>query len=151
MGLLPVSRIVRGVLTNALAAVALTVVGTSLSCGQDLVTVNERIFVKAGDTWQYSGGGCMTAPLGGSSARAPRPVQASDFEVTEGEDASNFVVQVFSDGDLLASRHYNEATLRSGAVDEFTVTTHAGSRYMLRYWGGVCASLDADIDPDSGK
>jgi hypothetical protein len=127
-------------------------VATSLSCGQDLVTVNERIFVKTDDTWQYNGGGCMTAPLGGSSARAPRPpVQGSDFEVTEGEDASNFVVQVFSDGDLLASRHYSEATLRSGAVDEFTVMTHAGGSYMLRYWGGVCASLDADIDPDSGK
>ena len=165
MGLLPVFRIVaiRGVLKRALVAVAMTAAGTSLSCGQDLVAVNDRIFVKAGGTWQYNGGGCMTVQLGGSSSLAPSPLggsssvgtasQGSDFEVSGGGDANDVVVQVFSDNQLLVTRFYDEAMLRSGTVDEFTVTTHAGGSYMLRYWGGSCAPLDADIDPnlDSGE
>jgi hypothetical protein len=74
----------------------------------------------------------------------------SDFEVIEGEDADVVVVQVFSERELLASRRYNEAILRSGTVDEFAVTTHGSRSYVLRYWGGSCAPLDAGIDPDSG-
>ena len=136
-------------LKNALVAVALMGLGAPLSCGHDLVSINERIFVKKGDSLQYNGGGCMTVQLGGSSSLGPRPLVGSDFEVTEGEDANGVVVQVFSDKALLASRRYNEATLWSGAVDEFAVTTHAGGSYLLRYWGGSCAPLDADIDPDS--
>jgi hypothetical protein len=153
MGLLPVPRIVVicRVFKDALAAVVLMAMGTPLSCGHDLVSVNERIFVKKGASLQYNGGGCMTVQLGGSGSLAPRPLVGSDFEVTEGEDANDVVVQVFSDNALLVSRRYNEATLWSGAVDEFTVTTHAGGSYLLRYWGGSCASLDADIDPDSGE
>jgi len=151
MGHLPLPLIVaiRGV-ESALAAIALMAVGTPLSCGDDRVSVNERIFVKQGASLQYNGGGCITVQLGGSSSLGPPPLVGSDFEVTEGEEANDVVVQVFSDKALLASRRYNEATLWSGAVDEFTVTTHAGGSYLLRYWGGSCAPLDADIDPDSG-
>jgi hypothetical protein len=78
-------------------------------------------------------------------------VEGSDFEVTEGANADAVVVQVFSDTDLLESRRYDEAMLRSGSVDEFTVTTHAGRSYVLRYWGGSCASFDATVDADSGE
>ena len=48
-----------------------------------------------------------------------------------------------SDQQLLASRTYGVAMLRSGKLDEFTVTTHSGVVYVLRYWGGTCADLDA--------
>jgi hypothetical protein len=115
MGLLPVSRIaaIHVVLKRALAAVAMTAVGTSLSCEQDMVAVNNRIFVKDGDVWRYNGGGCMTAQLGGSNSLAPTPSgggsvgtasQGSDFEVSEGGDGSDVVVQVFSDNQLLLTR-----------------------------------------------
>jgi hypothetical protein len=135
-----------------LAAVALTGAGMSfLSCGRDLVSLNERVFVKEADSLNFNGGGCMTMPLGGSRPIASPPVEGSDFEVTEGANADAVVVQVFSDTDLLESRRYDEAMLRSGSVDEFTVTTHAGRSYVLRYWGGSCASFDATVDADSGE
>jgi hypothetical protein len=92
----------------------------------------------------------MTMQLGSSRPIAPSPVEGSDFEVTEGTNADVVAVQVFSDTELLANRQYDEAMLRSGTVDEFTVTTHAGRSYVLRYWGGSCASFDATIDSDSG-
>jgi hypothetical protein len=148
--------VIGGLHKNTLTA-ALAVVGMSLSsCGHDLVTVNERIFVRKGGSLQYNGGGCMTMQLGGSSSPAPRspappPLEGSDFEVTEGEDANEVVVQVFSDNQLLVTRRYGEATLRSGTVDEFTVATHESSVYVLRYWGGTCAPLDADVELDSGE
>jgi hypothetical protein len=122
-----------------------------LSCGRDFVGLNERVFVKEGDSLNFNGGGCMTMQLGSSRPLASPPVEGSDFEVTEGANADAVVVQVFSDTDLLASRRYDEAMLRSGSVDEFTVTTHAGRSYVLRYWGGNCASFDATVDADSGE
>jgi hypothetical protein len=121
------------------------VVGIShLSCTRNLetVTVNERVFSRNGDSLQFNGGRCKTLQLGSSRSFEPRPLEGSDFEVTEGEEADGMVVQVFSDAELLISRRYDEATLRSGAVDEFTVTTHAGRVYVLRYWDGRCAPLD---------
>ena len=132
----------------ALALAALT--GSLSSCGRDLVGLNERIFVREGDSLNFNGGGCMTMQLPSSGSGAHSPVEGSDFEVTEGANADAMVVRVFSDMDLLASRRYDEATLRSGTVDEFAVTTHAGRRYLLRYWGGSCASLDGTLDVDSG-
>jgi hypothetical protein len=143
---------IRGVLKSTLAAVALTAVGISLvSCGRDLVGLNERVLVKEGKTLNIHGGGCTTMQLGSSRPIAPSPVEGSDFEVTEGTNADVVVVQVFSDTELLANRQYDEAMLRSGTVDEFTVTTHAGRNYVLRHWGGSCASFDATIDSDSGQ
>jgi len=142
---------ISGVPKSALAAVALTVVGIScVSCGRDLASLNERVFVKEGDSLHFNGGGCMIMQLGDSRPIAPSPVEGSDFEVTEGTNADVVVVQVFSDTELLSSRRYDEAMLRSGTVDEFTVTTHAGRSYVLQYWGRSCASFDATLDSDLG-
>lgn len=147
----PRDMAISGVLKSTLAAVALTAVGMSLSsCGRDLVSLNERIFVKEGETRSFNGGGCMTMQLGGSRPIAAPPVEGSDFEVAEGANADVVVVQVFSDTELLASRRYDEVMLRSGTLDEFTVTTHAGHSYVLQYWGGSCGSFDATVDADAG-
>src|SRR5688572_430283 len=55
----------------------------------------------------------------------------------------SYGVRVFSGQQLLQSRSYNAAWLRSGQVDEFDVTTQTNALYILRYWGGTCADLDA--------
>jgi hypothetical protein len=57
--------------------------------------------------------------------------------------------RIFSESDMLAERRYSEAVLASGRVDEFSVTTHAGVVYTLRYCGGhVCTALAADASPE---
>ncbi len=100
---------------------------------------------------QLGGSGPLAlSPSGGGSVGTAS--QGSDFAVSEGGDANDVPVQVFSDNQLLVTRRYDEAFLRSGTVDEFTVTTHAGGSYFLRYWGGSCDPLDADteLNSDSG-
>jgi hypothetical protein len=82
----------------------------------------------------------MTLPGSGGSSSGGGP---GEFSVTEGPDGDAFMVRVFSDQQLLASRTYGVAMLRSGRLDEFTVTTHSGAVYVLRYWGGTCPDLDA--------
>jgi hypothetical protein len=71
-----------------------------------------------------------------------------DFNVSEGPDGATYVVRVFSDQDLLRTRRYDGATLASGRIDEFSVTTHAGAVYTLRYWGGGSCSSGVDASGD---
>ena len=65
------------------------------------------------------------------------------LNVAEGAVGEAFVVHVFSDHDLLTSRSYDESMLESGQVDQFSVTTHSGAVYTLRYWGGACGTEPA--------
>ena len=130
----------------ALAAAALAMTGQlSASCSShgDRFTVNEIIDRHEGANLVFAGGGCSYVSLpgaGGADDTAPR---AGDFNFSEGPDGDSFLVRVFSDDELLTSRRYDEAMLASGKVDEFSVTTHLGVVYTLRYWGGSCA-LGAD-------
>jgi hypothetical protein len=130
--------------------VVFAAIGISLpSCGHDRVTVNQRMFLREGGRLKYQGGGCSSMELGGSSP-APAPMKGSDFQTTESQDGDVVVEQVFSDTELLASRRYDAAFLNSAKVDQVMVKTHAGKDYVLRYWGGSCAPLDAGIDGGSG-
>ena len=146
---IPTEHLVRGFL-GFTGFVVLVAIGMSLpSCAHDRVTVNQRMFLREGGRLKYEGGGCSFMELGGSSS-APAPMKGSDFQTTESQDGDVVLEQVFSDTELLASRRYDEAFLNSARVDEFTVKTHAGKDYVLRYWGGSCAPLDAGIDGGSG-
>jgi hypothetical protein len=122
-----------------------------LSCAPATrVTVNSRMFVQEGSHLTYQGGGCTFMELGGPSRSPPAPMKDSDFQTTESVDGDVVLEQVLSDTDVLASRRYDEAFLNSSKVDEFSVKTHAGKEYVLRFWGGSCAPLDAGIDGGSG-
>jgi hypothetical protein len=128
-------------LVTALAALAALGFSTfSCSSPGDLVTVNEAIFLQSTSGLVPRGSGCTRVHLPGSGGGS-RPPTSSDFSFTEGPDGDAFRVDVFSNDDLLASRRYGESMLHSGRLDEFTVTTHSGANYLLRYWGGgPCAA-----------
>jgi hypothetical protein len=53
------------------------------------------------------------------------------------------VVRVSEGSTLLLERIYDEEFLRSGRVDEFTVTSSTGQSRLYRYW----ASYDEDGQP----
>ena len=126
-----------GVMAASVAAVSMC----SCSDGEP-VTVNERMLLREGDTLVPKGGGCVSMKLPGSGG-ASAGGGTGDISVTEGPEESDFVVRVFSDQELLTTRSYGVAMLRAAQVDEFTVTTHSGAVYVLRYWGGACTNLDA--------
>jgi hypothetical protein len=119
---------------------------TSCSSGTRF-TVNEAIFLHDGQSLASRGGGCAYVTLPGSGAADKSGPRVGDFSVAEGPDGDAYLVRVFSDQNLLTSRRYDEAMLSSERVDEFSVTTHSGAVYTLRYWGGPCA-LGADGSPD---
>ena len=125
----------------SIAVVALS--GPALLCAScasgDRFTVNEAIFLHVGSGLESRGEGCSQVSLPGSGGASDAGPHAGDFNFTEGPDGDAFLVRVYSDQDLLTSRRYDEAMLASGRVDEFSVTTHAGAVYTLRYWGGACA------------
>src|SRR6185503_12939951 len=120
-------------------ATAVLVAAVSLSCSSgEQVVINERIFLRDGETLVPKGGGCVWMKLptsgGGSSSFGN-----ADISVQERAEGDAFVVRVFSGEQLLQWRSYDAAWLRSGQVDEFDVTTPASALYVLRYWGGTCA------------
>jgi hypothetical protein len=119
------------------AAAALGLSLLSCSPGNQF-TVNEAIYLHEGDTLAPRGGGCTSVTLPGLGGAINAGPQVGDFEVAEGPDGDAYLVRVFSNHDLLALRRYDEGMLTSGRVDEFSVTTHAGAVYTLRYWGGPC-------------
>lgn len=106
---------------------------------------NEAEFVHEGQTLVPAITGCEDIKLPGSShVNDPGP-HIGDFNTTEGADGDSYVVKVYSDADLLTERRYSEATLAEGTMDEFSVTTHSGAVYTLRFWGGhVCTPFDLD-------
>jgi hypothetical protein len=114
------------------------------ACGSDHVVVNERMLLQQGSALVPEGGGCMwttlPAAVGGALGAG-----GGDISVAEGAEGDAYVVHVFSDDALLASRSYSAPMLESGQLDEFTVTTHAGSVFVFRYWGGSCADLAAPL------
>ena len=118
----------------------------TLSCsGGEPVTVNERMFLREGQDLVAKGAGCMSMKLpssgGGSSSSSGS--NDGDISLTEGPEGDVFVVRIFSGSTLVASRSYSAVWLDSGQMDEFDVTTRSGAIYLLRYWGGACADLDA--------
>jgi hypothetical protein len=126
---------------TAIATAAAAALG-SCSDGGEEVVVNERIFRLEGSTLTSQGGGCSNMKLpGGGSPQTGGGL--GDFSFAEGTEGDAFVVRVYSDAELLASRSYNAVRLRFSQVDEFSVTTHSGAVYVLRYWGGACTPLSA--------
>jgi hypothetical protein len=124
-------------------ATAALVAAVSLSCSSgEQVVINQRMFLREGETLVPKGGGCLWMRLP-SSGRASSGSANGDISVQEGAEGDAFVVRVFSGQQLLQSRSYDASWLRSGQVDEFDVTTQASALYLLRYWGGTCADLDA--------
>ncbi len=125
---------------ESLLTVAPALLGLSLlSCSPaNRFTVNEAIYLHEGDALASRGDGCTSVTLPGAGGALNAGPHTGDFEVAEGPDGDTYLVRVFSNQDLLASRRYDEAMLTSGTVDEFSVTTHAGEVYTLRYWGGPC-------------
>jgi len=123
--------------------------GLLISCSSGVeVSIASETYLHQGNTLKYAGGGCMHMKLPGSAGAAPAR-RLGDFNMQEGPDGDSFLVQVFSDDELLAARRYDEAMLRSGSIDEFSVTTHLGSVYTLRYWGGPCTTPPNDLDASS--
>jgi hypothetical protein len=120
--------------------------GTVASCssGTD-VSISSEMYLHTQDGLAYAGGGCMHLKLPASGGAAPG-VRNGDINLQEGPDGDSFLVQVFSDEEPLAVRRYDQATLQSGAVDDFTVTTHARAVYTFRYWGGPCTLPPNDLD-----
>jgi hypothetical protein len=114
----------------------------SCSGGGEPVTVNERMFLRVGDVLIPKGGGCSWTKIPSMGQTSSGGVDG-DISVREGPEGDAFVVRVFSDQELLASRSYGVAMLNSGKLDEFTVSTHSNAVYLFRYWGGVCADLAA--------
>jgi hypothetical protein len=123
-------------------AVSATAVLGSCSSGGEPVVVNERMFLLDGSTLTSEGGGCskLTLPGGGSPQHGGG---LGDFSFAEGAEGDAFVVRVYSDDELLASRSYDAVRLRFNQVDEFSVKTHSGAVHVLRYWGGACTPLSA--------
>jgi hypothetical protein len=115
----------------------------SLSCSSgEQVVINERMFLREGETLVPRGGGCLRMELP-SSGRTSSGGGNGDISVHGAGEGDAFVVQVFSGQQLLQSRSYDVAWLRSGQIDEFEVTTQTSAVYLFRYWGGTCADLDA--------
>jgi hypothetical protein len=124
-------------------ATAASVAAVSLSCSSgEQVVINQRMFLREGETLVPKGGGCHWMRLP-SSGGASSGSANGDISVQESAEGDAFVVRVFSGQQLLQFRSYDAAWLRSGQVDEFDVTTQSSALYLLRYWGGTCANLDA--------
>jgi hypothetical protein len=127
----------RGSLVAA-ALIAGSVALASCSSSGQRYTIGEVDYLQQGQTRTFEGGGCTRVLLPASRGLGPSGPGVGDFNVTEGTDGDAFVVRVFSDQELLAMRTYDEATLASGKDDQFSVTTHSGAIYTLRYWFGAC-------------
>ena len=124
-------------------ATAALVAAVSLSCSSgEKVVINERMFLREGETLVPKGGGCLWMRLP-SSGGGSLGFGHADISVHESAEGDAFVVRVFSEQQLLQTRSYDAAWLRSGQVDEFEVTTQGSALYVFRYWGGTCADLDA--------
>jgi hypothetical protein len=130
----------RGCQYIAITAIALASVALA-SCSGNPYVVNEQQYLRDGQTLVAAGSGCSDVTLPGSGGADDRGPRVGDFNFAEGADGDAYLVRVFSDQALLVTRRYDEATLASGKVDEFSVTTHAGAVYTLRYWGGPCTAM----------
>jgi hypothetical protein len=136
--------------------VLVVVGGACIACdGGPTFAVNERIFELP--SMKSAGGGCIAVRLGGGGRGATGTAGGSDgstlaIEASFGGD--EMVVKVTEGGRLVAERTYDEAFLRSGRLDQFTVTASTGHSRLLRYWASYdsdgqprCAPLEADGPP----
>jgi hypothetical protein len=112
------------------------------------VSISSETYLHKGDTLKYAGGGCEHLKLPSWSEAGPAP-RLGDLNMREGPDGDGFLVTVFSDEELLATRRYDERMLQSGNVDEFKVTTHAGAIYTFRSRGGACSLPPNDLAASS--
>lgn len=134
----------------AVAASLAVVTVAPVSCsGGAHFTLNEVIVRHDGQNLVPAGSGCSSVTLPGSGGGDTVP-HVGDFNYSEGVDGDTYLVRVFSDQDLLTERRYTEGMLASGAVDAFSVTTHSGAVYTLRFWTGRCTAL-ADSSPDASS
>jgi hypothetical protein len=133
----------------ASTALACSVIVLASCSSEDKYVFNEAEFVHQGQALMLVGGGCSNITLPGTSNGNDRLSHIGDFNFTEGDEGDAYVVKVYTDSDLLVERSYSEATLASGKMDEFSVTTHSGAVYTLRFWGGhVCTELDRDASAE---
>ncbi|HMI85952.1 MAG TPA: hypothetical protein VK550_17765 [Polyangiaceae bacterium] len=124
-------------------ATAAFVAAVSLSCSSgEQIVVNGRMFLRDGETLVPKGGGCVWMKIPSSGGTSSGSI-SGDISVQEGPEGHAYAVRVFSGQQLLQSRSYDVEWLHSGQIDEFEVTTQASAVYVLRYWGGTCADLDA--------
>ncbi|HTQ48274.1 MAG TPA: hypothetical protein VMI75_36210 [Polyangiaceae bacterium] len=107
----------------------------SCSSGEKYV-FNEAEYLHQGQTLVPAGSGCSDVTLPSSGSGADPEAHVGDFNFSEGAEGDSYVVRVYSDADLLTERRYPEAMLAAGDADEFSVTTHGGAVYTLRFWGG---------------
>ncbi|HEX8791339.1 MAG TPA: hypothetical protein VF765_10355 [Polyangiaceae bacterium] len=120
------------------------------ACSQgDKFVFNEAEFVHQGQMLMPAISGCQLITLPGTSHVDDPGPHIGDFNTTEGADGDAYVVKVYSDTELLTQRSYSESTLAAGTVDEFSVTTHSGAVYTLRFWGGhVCTVVGLDASAE---
>lgn len=108
--------------------------------GEELYVMDQRYEHDA----EYGGGpftGCTLAVYDdggvgeGTLAGGPPGLQG-DFVIEDFTEGKGLEVTVRSGEEILATRNYDVAFVRSGEVDTFQVTTHAGRVFDLAYWGG---------------
>src|SRR5260370_41563284 len=107
-----------------LTAILGVILSASCSSGTE-VSIASETYLHVADRLKYTGGGCMHLKLPASGGATPGR-RIGDFNMQEGPDGDSFLVQVFSDDELLSTRRYDEAMLRPGRIDEFSITTHLG-------------------------
>ena len=73
---------------------------------------------------------------GSSTLAGGLPGLEGDFVLKDHTVGEGLEVTVLSQDEVLATRDYDVAFVRSGSVDSFEVTTHAGRVFGLAYWGG---------------
>jgi len=117
------------------AALGVTFVALASCSSGEKYVFNEAEYLHQGQTLVPAGSGCSDVTLP-SSSNGPEGAHVGDFNFSEGAEGDSYVVRVYSDADLLTERRYPEAMIAAGDVDEFSVTTHAGAVYTLRFWGG---------------
>ena len=134
----------------ASAALGCSFVVLASCSSQDTYKFSQSEWIHQGQALVPAGAwGCNDITLPGTSHVDDPGPHIGDFNFTEGDDGDSYVVKVYTDSDLLTVRSYSEATLAAGTVDEFSVTTHSGALYTLRFWGGhVCTPLDLDASAE---
>lgn len=93
---------------------------------------------------EYGGGpfgGCTMAvyeddEVGESKLAGGLPGLENDFVLEDYTEGDGLLVTVSSQDEILETRDYDIGFVRSGEVDRFQITTHAGRVFDLAYWGG---------------
>jgi hypothetical protein len=112
----------------ALGCSFIALASCSSSPGGYTYAFSQEMWIHQGQAFMPAGAwGCNRVTLPGTSNGNDQIPHIGDFNFTQGDEGDSYVVKVYTDSDLLTERSYSEATLASGKVDEFTVTTHSGA------------------------